>query len=101
MGDETQVQNLQHSYGYYLDRKLWDDVADLFADDGSLEIAGHGVYVGKARIRRALEALYGPSPLRTGELFDHINSGHCRDRGSRRAYGRRAHQPAGSDWSQW
>ena len=71
--DETSVENLQHSYGYYLDRKLWDDVADLFADDGTLEIAGHGVYVGKARIRRALEALYGPSPLRTGELFDHIN----------------------------
>ena len=73
LNDETSVQNLQHSYGYYLDRKLWDDVSDLFADDGTLEIAGHGVYVGKARIRRALEALYGPSPLRTGELFDHIN----------------------------
>ena len=73
LNDETSVQNLQHSYGYYLDRKLWDDVADLFADDGSLEIAGHGVYVGKASIRRALEALYGPSPLRSGELFDHIN----------------------------
>src|SRR5688572_7145865 len=73
LNDETSVQNLQHSYGYYLDRKLWDDVADLFAEDGTLEIAGHGVYVGKARIRRALEALYGPSPLRTGELFDHIN----------------------------
>jgi hypothetical protein len=72
LNDETSVQNLQHSYGYYLDRKLWDDVVDLFADDGSLEIAGHGVYVGKAGIRRALETLYGSS-LRTGELFDHIN----------------------------
>jgi hypothetical protein len=29
LNDETQVQNLQHSYGYYLDRKMWDDVADL------------------------------------------------------------------------
>lgn len=73
LNDETSVQNLQHSYGYYLDRKLWDDVVDLFADDGALEIAGHGVYVGKTSIRKALEALYGPSPLRTGELFDHIN----------------------------
>jgi len=73
MNDETQVQNLQHSYGYYLDRKLWDDVADLFADDGSLEVGQRGVYLGRPRIRRALETFYGASPLRTGELFDHIN----------------------------
>jgi hypothetical protein len=73
LNDETDVQNLQHSYGYYLDRKMWDDVADLFADDGSLEVAQRGVYAGKTRIRRALEALYGASPLRRGELFDHIN----------------------------
>ena len=70
---ETDVQNLQHSLGYYMDRKLWDDVADLFADDGSLEVGQRGVYVGKPRIRKALDALYGPSPLRAGELFDHIN----------------------------
>jgi hypothetical protein len=73
LNDETQVQNLQHSYGYYLDRKMWDDIADLFTDDGALEDAQRGVYIGKARIRRALEVFYGPSPLRRGELFDHIN----------------------------
>ncbi len=71
--DEAQVQNLQHTYGYYLDRKMWDDVTDLFADDGSLELAQQGVYVGKAHIRRALDVLFGPAPLRTGELFDHVN----------------------------
>jgi hypothetical protein len=71
--DETQVQNLHHIYGYYLDRKLWDDVADLFAEDGTLEIAQRGVYVGRERIRRALEVMFGPHPLRKGELFDHIN----------------------------
>jgi len=73
--DETSVQNLQHSYGYYLDRKLWDDIADLFADDGTLEIAQRGVYVGRERIRKALEVFFGPHPLRKGELFDHINVG--------------------------
>ena len=71
--DETQVQNLQHSYGYYMDRKMWDDVADLFSEEGVLEAGQRGVYVGKSRIRRALEVFYGPSPLRKGELFDHIN----------------------------
>jgi hypothetical protein len=71
--DETEVENLQHTYGYYLDRKLWDDVADLFAEDGTFEAASRGVYVGKAHIRKALEALYGAAPLKRGELFDHIN----------------------------
>ncbi|MEJ1962052.1 MAG: nuclear transport factor 2 family protein [Gammaproteobacteria bacterium] len=71
--DQTDVENLQHTYGYYLDRKMWDDVADLFSEDGSLEVAQRGVYVGKPHIRRALEVFYGPSPLRHGELFDHIN----------------------------
>jgi len=70
--DETAVQNLQHIYGYYLDRKMWDDVVDLFTDDGTFETGQQGVYEGKPHIKRALEALYGPSPLRRGELFDHI-----------------------------
>jgi hypothetical protein len=66
------VRNLVHSYGYYLDRKLWDDAADLFANDGTLELAQRGVYGGKPRVRAALEALFGPAPLRRGDLFDHI-----------------------------
>jgi hypothetical protein len=70
--DETAVQNLQHGYGYYMDRKLWDDAADLFADDGSWEVGRQGVYVGRAHIRRALEHYYGAPALRQGELFDHI-----------------------------
>ncbi|HEV8392931.1 MAG TPA: nuclear transport factor 2 family protein [Vicinamibacterales bacterium] len=70
--DETAVQNLQHSYGYYMDRKLWDDVADLFADDGWWEVGHQGVYAGRAHIRQALEAYYGAPALRQGELFDHI-----------------------------
>src|SRR6478735_8995797 len=73
--DEMEVQNLQHAYGYYLDRKMWDDVADLFANDGYLEPANQGAYVGREHIRRALEVLYGPTPLRQGELFDHIMLG--------------------------
>jgi hypothetical protein len=70
--DETAVTNLQHSYGYYLDRKLWDDVADLFDTSGSLQVAPEGRYVGREQIRHAVETLYGATPLQRGELFDHI-----------------------------
>ncbi len=37
-----------------------------------MELAQRGVYVGPARIRKALEVIYGPTPLVRGELFDHI-----------------------------
>lgn len=72
LNDATEVQNLQHIYGYYMDRKMWDDVADLFAENGTLEIGFRGEYAGRDRIRRALELFYGPYPLREGELFDHV-----------------------------
>jgi len=68
---ESEVLNLQNAYGYYVDRKLWDDVADLFADTGTMEIGQGGVYVGKASIRRGLDQ-FGPAGLREGEINDYI-----------------------------
>jgi hypothetical protein len=68
LSDEIDVTNLQHAYGYYVDRKMWDDVADLFAGDGTMEIGLQGVYVGKASIRRGL----GRAGLAEGEINDHV-----------------------------
>jgi SnoaL-like domain len=53
------VKKLQRAFGYYVDRGLWTDAADLFTDDGSIEIGVDGVYVGKARIRDYLKRLHG------------------------------------------
>jgi len=69
--NQSEVENLQHVYGYYVDRKMWDDVADLFAADGSMELGQQGVYVGKKSIRRALDQ-FGPAGLKEGELNDHL-----------------------------
>jgi len=68
LSDEIDVTNLQHAYGYYVDRKMWDDVADLFAGDGTMEIGLRGVYAGKASIRRGL----GRAGLTEGEINDHV-----------------------------
>ena len=67
MNDEDKVRNLQNAYGYYMDRKMWDDVTDLFTADGALEIANIGVYDGPGSIRRALERS-GPAGLQHGQL---------------------------------
>jgi hypothetical protein len=68
LSDEIEVANLQHAYAYYVDRKMWDDVADLFATDGTMEIGLQGVYVGPKSIRRSL----GAAGLAEGEINDHI-----------------------------
>jgi hypothetical protein len=67
MNDEDKVRNLQNVYGYYMDRKMWDDVTDLFTADGALSIANVGVYDGPRSIRRALERS-GPAGLKHGQL---------------------------------
>jgi len=53
------IKKLQRAFGFYVDRGLWDDAADLFADDGTIEIGADGVYVGKARIKEYLKRLHG------------------------------------------
>jgi hypothetical protein len=73
VADVDAIQNLQGSYGYYTDKMLWDEVVDLFAADGTLEIGPSGVYVGKDSIRRYLMSLSGgrQGPLE-GVLNDHF-----------------------------
>jgi acetyl esterase/lipase len=69
--DEQQIENLQRIYGYYVDRAMWDQVADLFAADGTIEIGLRGVYVGKHRVRQFLDLL-GHHGLTEGWLNDHV-----------------------------
>ena len=53
------VKKLQRAFGYYVDRGLWSEAADLFADDGTIEIGLDGVYVGRERIAEYLKRLHG------------------------------------------
>ena len=67
------VRKLQRAYGYYVDRGLWDEAADLFADDGTVEMGMDGVYAGKARIREYLQRQGGGKPgLAYGQLNEHM-----------------------------
>jgi len=69
--DRASIENLQTAYGYYLATLLWDDLAALFAEDGSIEIAMRGVYVGRPAVRRNLN-LYGQAGLDDGVLHNHM-----------------------------
>lgn len=71
LAEEQAVANLQHIYGYYVDQRMWDDVADLFEQDGTLTIDGIGTWAGAKSIRRGLER-EGPQGLKAGELNNHV-----------------------------
>lgn len=69
--DQDAIENLQATYGYYFDKGLWDQAAALFTRTGSFEYGQRGVYVGPARIQKAM-LLFGPQGLAAGQLNTHM-----------------------------
>jgi len=67
--DYIAVCNLQRAYGFYVDKFQWDQVADLFARESSLEINGRGRFFGQDRIREYMHHFGSPQP---GVLMNHI-----------------------------
>jgi len=69
--DIQAVRTLQFKYGYYMDKCLFGEIVDLFADDATLYFM-NGIFRGKAGARR----LYGGATLMNGPapglLFEHI-----------------------------
>jgi hypothetical protein len=69
--DENAIENLQRIYGFYTDKQMWAQAADLFAANGTIEIGGRGVYVGKQRILAYLRA-QGPEFPQPNRLYDQM-----------------------------
>jgi hypothetical protein len=68
LNDEDSVRNVQSAFGYYADRKMWDDVVDLFAKESAAEIGAAAIERGPEGVRKALIARMGPAGLQHGEL---------------------------------
>jgi len=66
--DYIAVCNLQTAYSYYVDKAKWDEVADLFTKDATLEIGLRGVYKGQDRVRAYMHSL---PDLKYGSVFNH------------------------------
>ncbi|KAK0651098.1 SnoaL-like domain-containing protein [Cercophora newfieldiana] len=67
LNDEDEVRNLQHTYGFYVDRKMWSDAVDLFAPDAVITTDGSRF---GGSVRKFLEQM-GPENLTQGILNDH------------------------------
>ena len=68
---QDEIEKLQRTWGYYLDKGLWSEAASLFSDDGAYELQSRGIYTGKAHILQYLRAI-GPEGPQAGRLFDHL-----------------------------
>jgi SnoaL-like domain len=69
--DLTEVEILQDAYGYYVDKAQWRSLSDLWSEDGTLEIGGKGVFLGRNRVFEYMSVGLGPIGPRNGSLIDH------------------------------
>jgi sugar lactone lactonase YvrE len=69
--DLNAIEKVQRAYGYYVDKAQWPDVADLYQENGTLEIGGRGVFVGKKRALEYLITGLGPVGPRKGQIINH------------------------------
>ena len=60
--DEDDIVSLQNAWGYYMDRHMWDDAAELFSSEATLDLPATGVVSGTDAILAAFESL-GAQPL--------------------------------------
>jgi carotenoid cleavage dioxygenase len=49
--DVNAIRRLQYLYGYYIDKCLYDETVELFADDGEVRFMG-GIWRGQAGVKR-------------------------------------------------
>jgi SnoaL-like domain len=69
--DLTDIEIVQHAYGYFVDKAQWHALTDLFAADATLEIGGKGVFLGHDRVFEYMQTGMGPIGPHDGSLIDH------------------------------
>lgn len=73
--DIEQIKRLQRMYGYYIDNRLWTEMAELFSENEAvMEIGQRGRYVGKQHIEDFLVEVLGQgrSGLLRDEFINHM-----------------------------
>jgi hypothetical protein len=71
--DVSEIKKLQRAYGYYLDKGLADDMADLFTTNHpTAEYGSGGVFTSQDSIRKAFYALSPANRLDDGKMTTHM-----------------------------
>ncbi len=70
--DMHAIERLQRTYGYFVDKSQWTQLADLFAEDATLEIGGKGLFLGKKRVLEYMQVAFGPDGAKENSLANHM-----------------------------
>ncbi len=70
--DANEIEIVQRTYGYFVDKGMWTEIHDLFQEQGTYEIGGRGVFVGKARVLEYLRTGLGAERPTEGRLINHM-----------------------------
>ena len=70
--DLNAIERVQRTYGYFVDKGQWAELAELFADDATLEIGGKGIFLGKPRVLEYMRTAFGPDGAKPGLLANHM-----------------------------
>jgi SnoaL-like domain len=69
--DANQIERVQRTYGYFVDKGLWTPLSELFSDDATLEIGGRGVFVGRKRVLEYMVTAFHDL-IREGAIQNHM-----------------------------
>lgn len=67
-----QIERLQRTYGYFVDKNQWTQLAELFTDDATLEIGGKGIFVGKQRVLEYMQSAFGKDGTPLARMGNHM-----------------------------
>lgn len=70
--DLNDIERLQRTYGYFVDKSQWTPLANLFTDDATLEIGGKGLFLGKKRVLEYMQTAFGPDGAKENSLANHM-----------------------------
>ena len=70
--DLNQIERVQRTYGYFVDKGQWTQLSELFSDDATLEIGGKGLFLGKARVLEYMHKAFGPDGAKEGMIANHM-----------------------------
>ena len=70
--DMHDIERLQRTYGYFVDKSQWTPLANLFSDDATLEIGGTGLFLGKHRALEYMQTAFGQDGAKENSLANHM-----------------------------
>ncbi len=70
--DMNQIERVQRTYGYFVDKGQWTPLAELFTEDATLEIGGKGIFLGRDRVLEYMQTAFGKDGAGEGRLGNHM-----------------------------